>query len=301
MAFEPPAADEVPSAPPDLEPMEFQPPGEAHLSGAAPDADLAAQPFDSQLAWGTGQRVSGKVSQADVEAAERAHEASLEPVVQEPSPSTDLPLIFPEDVTPAAAQPAPREPEPGAGAVPEPVLTETMAELYAKQGLATEARDIYRKLVAQRPGDAALAARLDALEAAPGGRRASGARVAAAGTGGPSARDFLSQVFGGEGAKASSSPLPAAPVAQGAPTRRASDEVSLASVFGEEPQPIARPAAGPPGEPKPAGQGFSFDEFFGGERGSTGRPASSPPPAAGGDQGGEDDDDFKRWLKGLKS
>lgn len=302
MAFEPPAAEEVPPAPPDLEPMEFEPPAEAELAGATPAAELAAQPFNSQLAWGTGQRMSGRVSQADVEAAEEAHEASLEPVVQEPPSSTDLPLIFPEDVTPPAAEPAPREGEPAGGAEPEPVLTETMAELYAKQGLVTEARDIYRKLVAQRPGDAALAARLDSLEAAPGGRRSSAARVAAAGTGGPSARDFLTQVFGGEGARSSAGPAPAPPAAaQGAPTRRASDEVSLASVFGEEPQPIARPAAGPAPESKPAGQGFSFDEFFGAARGSSGKPSSSQPPAAGGDQGGEDEDDFKRWLKGLKS
>lgn len=78
-----------------------------------------------------------------------------------------------------------------------------------------------------------------------------------------------------------------------APTRRASDEVSLAAVFGEEPRLVSQ-SSGPAQAPKPAGQGFSFDEFFG----------SKAPGASGqgeGEKGGEDEDDFKRWLKGLKS
>jgi hypothetical protein len=172
-----------------------------------------------------------------------------------------------------------------------------MAELYAKQGLMAEARDIYRKLAAERPGDAAVASRLRELEGAVSGRRASGAARAV--DGGPSARDFLAGVFGGsapvETAPAEAAPAgPALGVAPGgspAPTRRASDEVSLASVFGEEPSP-PRPKAAPAQPPtKPSGQGFSFDEFFGGQR----TPAAPVPDQA------PEDDDFKRWLKGLKS
>jgi hypothetical protein len=177
-----------------------------------------------------------------------------------------------------------------------------MAELYAKQGLMAEARDIYRKLVAQRPGDAALAARLAALEGPVA------ARVDAARTGGPSARDFLAQMFGGE-ASAPPPPTPPPPpapatpaepsVTQGAPTRRASDEVSLASVFGEDTPPAPRAASGAPGAAaKGAGQGFSFDEFFGATGTPAGRSSSASSQAPG---GGEDEDDFKRWLKGLKS
>jgi hypothetical protein len=124
-----------------------------------------------------------------------------------------------------------------------------------------------------------------------------GARVDAARTGGRSARDFLAQVFGGE---ASPPEPPVAPsAAQGAPTRRASDEVSLASVFGEEVPAAPGAAPGAPGAgPRAAGQGFSFDEFFGAERGPAARPSSAQSPTSG---GGEDEDDFKRWLKGLKS
>ena len=296
MAFEPPSADDLPPAAPDLEPMEFEPPPAQAVPAAA---DLPAQPFDSSLGWGTGQRRSGQVSEADLVAAEEAHEPALEPVISEPSSSSnDLPLIFPDEEPAPAPAPAAREGEAG-GAEPEPVLTETMAELYAKQGLMTEARDIYRKLVAQRPEDAGLAARLAALETAPGGRRPSGARVAAAQTGGPSAREFLMQVFGGDaGALSAAPPGGRASGAQGAPTRRASDEVSLASVFGEEAPPSPRPAAGPAAGAKGSGQGFSFDEFFGAARGPAGRPSSAQSTSSG---AGEDEDDFKRWLKGLKS
>jgi tetratricopeptide (TPR) repeat protein len=294
MAFEPPSTADMPPAPPDLERMAFEAPPAETVAAAT---DLAAQPFDSSLGWGTGERRSGQISQADVAAAENAHEPALAPVLSEPEPTTDLPLIFPDEITsapPPAPVPAAREAEAG-GTEPEPVLTETMAELYAKQGLMAEARDIYRKLVAQRPGDAALAARLAALEAPVG------ARVDAARTGGPSARDFLAQVFGGEAS--APAPEPAGPVAapatQGAPTRRASDEVSLASVFGEEAPPAPGAAPGAPGTgSKGAGQGFSFDEFFGAGRGPAARPSSAQSSASG---GGEDEDDFKRWLKGLKS
>jgi tetratricopeptide (TPR) repeat protein len=284
MVFEPPSAADMPPVSPDLQPMEFEPPP----AEAVAATDLGAQPFDSSLGWGTGERRSARISQADVEAAEKAREPALAPVVSEPEPTTDLPLIFPDEVTPVPPSAAVREGEAG-GMEPEPVLTETMAELYAKQGLMAEARDIYRKLVAQRPGDAALAARLAALEP--------GVRAAAPRTGAPSARDFLAQVFGGE---ASPPEPPVAPsAAQGAPTRRASDEVSLASVFGEEVPAAPGAAPGAPGAgPRAAGQGFSFDEFFGAERGPAARPSSAQSPTSG---GGEDEDDFKRWLKGLKS
>lgn len=298
MEFQAPSASEIPPSTPDLEPMEFTPPAEGTIEAAAPAGGPPAQPFDDQLAWGTGERRSGAVSKADLEAAVRAHEPTLEPAMDAAEPassgSVDLPLFFPDD-EPAAAQPAARDAEAPAGAEPEPVVTETMAELYAKQGLMAEARDIYRKLAAERPGDAAVAGRLSELEGAVSGRRASGgARVADAG---PSARDFLAGVFGGSAAETALAELPppghggAPPGGAPAPTRRASDEVSLASVFGEEPQPTRPAAPAQPGS-RPAGQGFSFDEFFGGQR----KPAS---PA--GAEPAPEDDDFKRWLKGLKS
>ena len=358
LAFEPPAPGEAPPAP-DLEPMEFAAPPEGSVeSGAAAGAPVG-EPFDDQLAWGTGERLSGQISQQDLEAAEQAHEASLEPMVdmagtdapegaggggggggdgESGGGSADLPLIFPDEPTPKADDLG-REGEPAVGAEAAPVVTETMAELYVKQGLVAEAREIYRTLAAQRPKDAALAARLAALETTSVGggppRRITKRVLTAAETGGPSVRDFLSQVFGG----APAPPAPAAAVtpaavpdaaeapsgalepvsmeapgaadetaveSSGAPTRRASDEVSLAAVFGEEPAPAAprAPGAGPgPGagagaEGAKAGGSFSFDEFFGG---GAKQPDGTPTTRSAATRRDEDEDDFKRWLKGLKS
>ena len=93
-----------------------------------------------------------------------------------PESSVDLPLIMPEDVTPAEelARPSLKQvatvsPEPlpaAGGAEPAaPLLTETMAELYLKQGFRAEAADVYRRLLAKQPGDAHLTARLAAVAA----------------------------------------------------------------------------------------------------------------------------------------
>ncbi len=284
--------------------------------GPAPPIELV--PFDDKLGWGTGERVSREITQADIEAAEQAREPSLEPPAralaglegaEAPEPdeaptgaaSGDLPLIFPDEVA--------SEAEPVVAPEPEPVVTETMAELYAKQGLLTEARDIYRQLVARHPGDGALARRLAELEAVPtaGPPRRSSGRVIAAG--GPTVRDFLGEVFGGR-PPAPPEPEPPSPMEvafaepepgediPGAPTRRASDEVSLSSVFGEEPSPVNPRPSGAAATPE-QGKKFSFDEFFGGA------PPKAPKPRAAGaepeKERGSDEDDFKRWLKGLKS
>lgn len=240
------------------------------------------------------------------------------PEEPEPAPAAadagELRLIFPEDV--AAGREAGSVPEPEGAPEPEPVVTETMAELYAKQGLLSEARDIYRQLVARHPGDDALARRLAELEAVPtaGPPRRSSGRVIAAG--GPTVRDFLGEVFAGR-SPAPPEPQPPAPMesaspmeaafaepepvedVRGAPTRRATDEVSLASVFGEEPSPVTPRPSGPGTTPE-QDKKFSFDEFFGGAP-----PKKTPTTrAAQADLEKEprsDEDEFKRWLKGLKS
>ena len=45
-----------------------------------------------------------------------------------------------------------------------PFVTETMAQLYLEQGHRAEAIEIYKQLVAARPGDAELRGRLEAIE-----------------------------------------------------------------------------------------------------------------------------------------
>src|SRR5207248_5946827 len=132
-----------------------------------------------------------------------AADARPEPEPEPDLPTVDLPLIMPEDVAPArspalaspssAAAPAalpewpsvlaPPPPPPSAAMPPaavvlsdddgaadtaalsraEPVVTETMADLYLKQGHREEALRVYQALLAQRPDDARLHARIDAL------------------------------------------------------------------------------------------------------------------------------------------
>ena len=241
----------------------------------------------------------------------------------------DLPLIMPDDVAGESVRPAPaaqRAPAvarptdshgPG-GAVPatpaavtlsdddgaadtaalsraEPVVTETMAELYLRQGHPDDALRVYQALLAQRPGDPRLRARVDGLASGESGARGHGT--------GESVQTFLRRILAGrpplrgEDATPGPEPLlapefPGSPLdrafaiappepdpepeifAPGEASRPADDSITLDSVFGEEtPRRGVAPAEGPatPAEPAPTSPpppgGFSFDQFF------------SPPPA----------------------
>jgi len=178
----------------------------------------------------------------------------------------------------------------------EPVLTETMAELYLKQGHQEDALRVYQALLAQRPGDARLRARVAALS--PGGKRE------ATGTG-ESLPSFLRRILAGRPDEEPAAPEPAPPpppapeardVAEESPldrafsvggfhpevesqigvpgeaTRPADDTISLDEVFGEAPRAHAFSSPGtsapPPPSPSPSAPppqqtgGFSFDQFF---------------------------------------
>jgi len=248
-------------------------------------------------------------------------------VSEDELPTIDLPLIMPDDepappvfagaAPPVAAQRAPAAPGDAAPGTPaavqlsdddgaadtaalsraEPVVTETMAELYLRQGHPDDALRVYQALLAQRPGDPRLRARVDGLAAG---------ESAATGHGtGESARTFLRRILAGrppvrgEDAPPRPPPLPAAEppgspldgafaiaplepdpepeiLAPGEASRPADDSITLDSVFGEEaPRGGGAPAEAsptsaepPPASPPPSG-GFSFDQFF------------SPPPASG--------------------
>jgi hypothetical protein len=92
----------------------------------------------------------------------------------------------------------------------------------------------------------------------------------------------------------------------GAPTKPASDALSLDRVFGEVGTDRVTPAA--KGAAVGATTGFSFDEFFSapqpppveasGEPGS--EAASSPRPAKAGEPA-QDLDQFQAWLRSLKA
>jgi len=279
------------------------------------------------------------------------------PDLDEALPQVDLPLIMPDDdiLAPlraaAPSPPAPPQPSPPPAPPPapppsrvpaavalsdddgaadtatlsraEPVLTETMAELYLKQGHQQDALRVYQALLAQRPKDAKLKSRVEQLS--PGGRKRSGV----------SAQAFLKAIWAGASpvAPAEQSTLAAAFDAAGGaggagggpppgePSHPAHDHISLDSVFGEEAgrhgnaQPIEAPPSAPSSQGSKTG-GFSLDEFFaGGKPGATGGTAeggeaASPKTLGGSRSSGrtnrppEDEaeaDQFQQWLKKLKS
>ncbi|HMV31015.1 MAG TPA: hypothetical protein PKA50_02755 [Gemmatimonadales bacterium] len=250
------------------------------------------------------------VAESDATAAAAAWEASLPEEEPEPAPRpSDLKLIFPED----AAEPEPPrvrrisqevsvpepataelEPVPVAEAVsaePAPVLTESMAELYARQGHVAEALNVYRTLLARQPNDARLAERVRQLEQ----QRAAGSRrlsYVAVDTGGESVESFFR---GLAGARPAGVEGPVDDDGEGAPTRPARDPLSLSAIFGEEPSAAQTPKATEPVQRSGAPDAFSFDQFFGGS--ASGAPTTGPRQAMPSD---EDLDQFQHWLKSLK-
>jgi len=293
---------------------------------------------------------------------------------QDDEPRIDLPLIMPDDVAEgeaepspplrfaeaapplAAAQraPAPATPPPAAVALSdddgaadsaalsrvEPVLTETMAELYLRQGHQEDALRVYQALLAKRPTDARLRGRVELLTG--GGAMAPGRgtgetvqvflkRILAGRPGspsspppGPPARSPLDDAFAIAHSDSDLGPAPGG-VFPGEATRPATDSISLDQVFGDEGMRSSGPASEPAPPPLPAAPassaappapedtgGFSFDQFFsptdqpasGGEV----APAAPQPPVRS--SGGrlrppvEDEgdlDQFQAWLRGLKS
>ena len=254
------------------------------------------------------------------------------PELDESLPHVDLPLIMPDEAPArsSAQPPPPPKPPPPPPAPPpspatrvpaavalsdddgaadtatlsraEPVLTETMAELYLKQGHQQDALRVYQALLAQRPNDARLRSKVEQLS--PGGKKRSGV----------SARGFLKGILSGRGApepppKPQSTLAAAFDVAgpagsPGEPSHPAHDSISLDSVFGEE---GARRSArggtdtqdetvesggaatsqpeGPPAEGAKTG-GFSFDEFFAGGKQAAGQGGGGAGGAGGAGGGG---------------
>jgi len=216
-----------------------------------------------------------------------------------------------------------------------PFVTETMAELYLQQGHRDEALRVYRALLADRPGDAGLAAKVAGLEApaTPEPR---------APVDGPSIRSILLLVaqrrpgFRPEGAANGSSPTTheAAPAAESTAPARIAPEVlapdALGALWGnaapsahEEDAAImlaiafhdlngmvagavAAPAVAGGGAPTPAPGGpppappssFSYDKFF--SQRVTAEHATTPGAPASPAESREDVAQFTRWLEGLK-
>lgn len=217
-----------------------------------------------------------KAAAADVPAPAATTEMSPVSEDETPRATQDLPLIEPDlDDVPAG------ETEYQA----EPVVTETMADVYVSQGLVEDAKEVYRQLIDQNPGDEKLTEKLAALEASDSEvagepvPQSAGVIYSATETGGVSIRTKLQQV--------AASPIPVA----------ASPPPSVDPVTASEP---SQPSEQPPEEAlEQAGEAgdMSFDTFFGPGEGTQGeqQPTQSEPEK---DAASEE---FGDWLKGLKS
>ena len=280
-------------------------------------------------------------------------ESTATPHLEPDGPPVSLPLIMPDDVEPGTAEapqlsppppPPPPAPSPRAARVSapapvparphpddaedvgaadtatlsqaEPVLTETMAELYLKQGHKDDALRVYQALLAQRPGDARLEAKVRELDGSDDAPVLTSHPMRAPASG-LSLGSFLKKILGSRPGAPAADPLPeqsalpgprvtsgATPQSMladafadepplgptpGSPSRPAADSLSLDAVFGDDgsrasapnvemPQEAAASAPAPVAAPSKGG--FSFDDFFG----SGGAPtpaADSPSPAAG--------------------
>ncbi len=191
-------------------------------------------------------------------------------------------------VVEGAAEELPAESSaPEAEVEPELVITETMAEVFLRQGHKPLALAVYAQLLERDPANARLGAAVARL-------RADLLPPAAANAAGGAATDepvgaLLARVLDPESARPSlpDAVAPEAPPG-GHPTQAAGEPaLSLSAIFGEEASRPRNPApAAPTSEP-------SFDEFFG---------ASSGPHGVAAGAGGEEADleQFNAWLRGLQ-
>ncbi len=224
-------------------------------------------------------------------------DARSAPVQDEPAPVEELePELEPEGA------PALSEDE----SDPELVVTETMAELYLRQGHRSEALRVYRELWLRNRDDLRLRERVDSLEtelAAEESGSGDEAGSFAAPAPARSVAAFLGSILSARpsgapavwsGESAGAQPLSGheqADSPDAAPTRPAADHLSLSAIFGETGSPVPPAvAAGAPADE----DGMSFDAFFGGD---------APAGAARTRAASRDDDDldqFHAWLQNLK-
>jgi tetratricopeptide (TPR) repeat protein len=237
-----------------------------------------------------------------------------EPPIFEP-PSADVAVAQDRDVelTSAAAVPAaePAELDAPDGAEPDLVVTETMAQVFLRQGHVAEALAVYRELLARNPDSNRLGERVAELEerqrvlSAPPPRPSFVARD----TGGQSLGGFFDALLAarleGGASPTDGSPAEVELTPESAPaTRPAEAPLSLGSVFGEDPPAVAPAvppvAAAPDGAPGAVADPVSFDEFFAGAQAPVRTQAPVQPARPARVKPDDDLDQFHTWLQGLK-
>jgi len=173
---------------------------------------------------------------------------------------------------------------------PEFVLTETMAEVLAKQGHWDDAIRVYRELIRRNGPSPELEARIRELESRPVGQPQKHRSYSARDTNGQPVGAFFQSMLasrvsgaGTAGNRENTARLD---------TTGQNGAGFLQSSYGEEqslPVPPAVPSEAPPET------AVSFDDFFSAERGE-----STPLPQGKGEAGKDDLDQFQTWLQNLK-
>ncbi|HEY2377503.1 MAG TPA: tetratricopeptide repeat protein [Gemmatimonadaceae bacterium] len=129
------------------------------------------------------------------------HASFLDGLTNEAPPAEPAPA--PKQAAPQAPPPPQQQPASAPAAPPSDAssafVTETMAELYVKQGHLDEALEVYRRLLKLHPDDANLAARASALEQDRDGRLRGVPAVPSpapevVADAGPTIREFLGQI-----------------------------------------------------------------------------------------------------------
>ncbi|HZA93198.1 MAG TPA: hypothetical protein VE420_11280, partial [Gemmatimonadales bacterium] len=197
-----------------------------------------------------------------------------------PSPSEE------KEPAPAVADEYPLKTQPA----PEFVLTESMAEVLAKQGHSEDAIRVYRELIRRNGESPELEARIRELESQPVGQPPKQRSYSARDTNGQSVGAFFqamlaSRVSGaGDAGNRENTARPDTAAQNGGGF--------LESSYGEQ-QSLPVPPAVPSEAPTEAA--VSFDDFFNSERGE-----STPLPQGKGEAGKDDLDQFQTWLQNLK-
>ncbi len=240
----------------------------------------------------------------------------------EPLPAGEPPAVASweaDPARPAAAEPSlsatPGAPTPADTdapntAEPDLVVTETMAQVFLRQGHVVEALAVYRELATRSPDSERLRERVAELEARQRALTAPAPRPSflARDTGGQSLGSFFSALLAAR--PESGAPIPHDGLGgvelspETAPaTRPAEEPLSLGSVFGEDPPAVAPavpPAGAAPAEPASDAppDSVSFDDFFAGAQ--VPAPAPAPPTRPSRAKSDDDLDQFHSWLQGLK-
>ena len=201
------------------------------------------------------------------------------------SPPAPTP-IEEKEPAPAVADEHPPKTQP----VPEFVLTETMAEVLAKQGHTEDAIRVYRELIRRNGQSPELETRIRELEYEPVGLPVKQQSYRARDTNGQSVGAFFQAMLasrvtgaGDAGNRESTGRLESA---------GQNGAGFLESSYGEE-QSLPVPPAVPSEVQTEAA--VSFDDFFNSEPGE-----STPRPQGKGEAGKDDLDQFQTWLQNLK-